>query len=253
MEQKPEEQVLLTRIDFIRKVLDPNFFTESLQAGFLRGVPQSCIRVLRYLLMKSFRDVTQYLVLKGYVITSAADQRFVETVFRFARLEFFYIPKISIDEFLNLGNAERKISFICDIMKLCQKKRSELLEYRGGGGDAASGYGNSSNNNNNNSGGKEEGGGAGAINQVRYAPVILGNKSAGHQSPSKLQHGGESVMKPNEYDSSKLDNIMSSPTKNVSPRPARVSLNSKAQGNVYSTEPWLVVVFSIKKRTETKR
>eukprot|EP00947_MAST-08B_sp_MAST-8B-sp1_P001957 g1957.t1 len=63
---------------------------------------------------------------KGYELYSSTDKRFVTDVIRLLQNEFSYRPSLSASQFLSSGYAERKIIFICDVVKLCRRKHQEL-------------------------------------------------------------------------------------------------------------------------------
>ena len=98
--------------------------------GVHRGDPRAVLPVLHYVLLNSSRLVASFLKRKGYNLYTSTDKKFVELAYRIARNEFSYRPVLTLKQFLTDGYAERKIFFLCDLIKLCQRKHSEILRLR---------------------------------------------------------------------------------------------------------------------------
>jgi hypothetical protein len=70
--------------------------------------------------------LSQWLASEGCVLYGKSDQRFLEGVYRVLRDVFNYNPKLTREQFLADGYAERKVMLTCDFLLLCQAKHSLL-------------------------------------------------------------------------------------------------------------------------------
>ncbi|PFX16758.1 Centrosomal protein of 44 kDa [Stylophora pistillata] len=69
---------------------------------------------------------SEYFASKVYELYGKTDSRFMETVYKVLRDEFGYKPQLTREQFLTIGFAERKIIFLCAILKLLREKHNEL-------------------------------------------------------------------------------------------------------------------------------
>lgn len=90
------------------------------------GTPSSFLPVLHAALMEYSLPLAQWLVSRGCSLYSKSDSRFLEGVYRVLRDIFNYHPKLTREQFLAVGYAERKVMLTCDFLLLCQAKHTEL-------------------------------------------------------------------------------------------------------------------------------
>ena len=81
---------------------------------------------MHYALLEFSTHLALMVTRKGYELYSSTDKRFVTDVILLLQNEFSYRPSLSASQFLSSGYAERKIIFICDVVKLCRRKHQEL-------------------------------------------------------------------------------------------------------------------------------
>lgn len=70
--------------------------------------------------------LAQWLASQGCALYGKSDRRFLEGVYRVLRDAFSYRPKLTREQFLADGYAERKVMLTCDLLLLCQAKHSQL-------------------------------------------------------------------------------------------------------------------------------
>mmetsp|Transcript_4284 Transcript_4284/g.9266 ORF Transcript_4284/g.9266 Transcript_4284/m.9266 type:complete len:945 (+) Transcript_4284:602-3436(+) len=91
-----------------------------------RGEPIGFLPLLHKVLLDNSLLIARFLSEQGYQLYHISDRPFLEGVFRVVRNEFSYKPSLTLDQFLSSGFAERKIIFVCDVIKLCRRKAEEL-------------------------------------------------------------------------------------------------------------------------------
>jgi centrosomal protein CEP44 len=99
--------------------------TEVDLKGLAQGTPRSFLPILHYIFLNYSVDLTEFFV-KDYELYGKTDLRFVEIVYKMLRDVFHYKPSLTREQFLSIGYAERKIIELCDILKRCREKSSEL-------------------------------------------------------------------------------------------------------------------------------
>lgn len=63
---------------------------------------------------------------QGFRLYGKSDLKFIEDVYKILRNVFFYHPKLTREQFLTKGYAERKVMLTCDLLLLCQTKHNQL-------------------------------------------------------------------------------------------------------------------------------
>jgi len=99
-------------------------------AGVAEGNPVALLPILHKVLLDDSHLVARYLANRGYQLFPTNDRKFLEGVFRIARSEFSYKMHLTLDQFLSQGFAERKIIFVCDVIKLCKRLATDLERTR---------------------------------------------------------------------------------------------------------------------------
>lgn len=90
------------------------------------GAPASFLPVLHSALMEYSLPLAQWLVSQGCALYGKSDRRFLEGAYRVLRNAFSYHPKLTREQFLAAGYAERKVMLTCDFLLLCQAKHAQL-------------------------------------------------------------------------------------------------------------------------------
>lgn len=70
--------------------------------------------------------LANWLMSKGYSLYGKSDLKFVEGLYKVLRNAFNYQPKLTREQFLSSGYAERKVMLTYDLLKLCQIKHVQL-------------------------------------------------------------------------------------------------------------------------------
>ena len=65
----------------------------------------------------------------GYDLYGRSDLRFLQELYRVLRDVFHYHPKLTKEQFLSAGFAERKVLMTRDILLFCQAKHAELTAH----------------------------------------------------------------------------------------------------------------------------
>lgn len=91
------------------------------------GTPASFLPVLHSGLMEYSLPMSQWLVSRECTLYGKSDLRFLEGMYRILRTAFNYHPKLTLEQFLATGYAERKIMLTYDFLLLCQKKHTQLI------------------------------------------------------------------------------------------------------------------------------
>ncbi|GBG34605.1 Centrosomal protein of 44 kDa [Hondaea fermentalgiana] len=101
-----------------------------------RGEPTGFLPLLHKVLLDDSLHLARYLSERGYQLYPIQDRPFLEGVFRVVRNEFSYRPSLTLEQFLSSGFAERKIIFVCDVVKLCRRKADELVRLQKAAGNS---------------------------------------------------------------------------------------------------------------------
>lgn len=70
--------------------------------------------------------LAEWLMVQGYRLYAKSDLKFTEGVYRVLRHAFNYRPRLTQQQFLSKGYAERKVMLTCDLLLLCQSRHKQL-------------------------------------------------------------------------------------------------------------------------------
>ena len=109
--------------DHLRRV----HYDSALQVDALAaGEPAGFLPLLHFVLLRHSHAVARWLAERGYELSAKTDLRFVETVYRLARVELGYRHALTSKQFLSPGFAERKVLFVIDLLRLVQEKHAAM-------------------------------------------------------------------------------------------------------------------------------
>nr|XP_033798541.1 centrosomal protein of 44 kDa isoform X3 [Geotrypetes seraphini] len=94
--------------------------------GLVKGDPAACLPVISYAFSSYSNYIAEILVDSDLGCTAKSDLRFIEAIYKVLRDQFQYKPVLTKQQFLQCGFAERKIQFVCDIIKFVTRKHKEL-------------------------------------------------------------------------------------------------------------------------------
>ena len=94
--------------------------------GIAQGLPKASLPIVHHVFLEYSYSLAQLFAGKGYDLYGKTDLRFMEVVYKVLRDEFGYKPQLTKDQFLAIGFAERKIIFLCDVLKLMRNKHNGL-------------------------------------------------------------------------------------------------------------------------------
>ena len=100
--------------------------TELNLKGIAQGIPKAFLPIVHHVFLDYSISLAQYFASKEYEFYGKTDSRFMETVYKVLRDEFGYKPQLTREQFLTIGFAERKIIFLCAILKLLRERHNEL-------------------------------------------------------------------------------------------------------------------------------
>eukprot|EP00842_Homolaphlyctis_polyrhiza_P005804 jgi/Hompol1/6224/HPOL_001335-RA len=89
--------------------------------GASKGDPSAFLPVIHFVFLDYSSRLAEYFASKSYELYGKKDMRFIEAVYLLLRSEFSYKPVLSKEQFFSMGFAERKLLFVCDIIKLCKE------------------------------------------------------------------------------------------------------------------------------------
>ena len=89
-------------------------------------MPSSFLPVLHSALMHYSLPLADWLMSQGYNLYAKSDLRFVENMYKVLRNVFNYQPKLTREQFLTTGYAERKVILTCDVLLFSQAKHMQL-------------------------------------------------------------------------------------------------------------------------------
>ncbi|XP_076150123.1 centrosomal protein of 44 kDa [Alosa pseudoharengus] len=96
--------------------------------GLARGDPACCLPIVSHALVSYSPYLAEHLMGFSVELTGATDLRFVESVYKVLRDLFSYKPRLTKQQFLQFGFAERKVSLVCDIINFAIQKHKELAK-----------------------------------------------------------------------------------------------------------------------------
>ena len=89
------------------------------------GDPAALLPALHYAMLGFSRHVTGSFCDGGFDLQAKTDGRFVEHAWRALRESFGYNPKLTPQQFLSPGFAERKLMLLYDAIELCKRRHNE--------------------------------------------------------------------------------------------------------------------------------
>lgn len=95
------------------------------------GEPAAFLPLLHHAFLGHSAPVAGWLAASGYELYSKSDLRFVELLFRIARVEFGYRHSLTPAQMLTAGFAERKALFAVDMLRLTAAKADDLAREAG--------------------------------------------------------------------------------------------------------------------------
>lgn len=99
-------------------------------SGLSSGDPATFLPILNFTLTSFSPPFAEELVAAGLELTGKTDLRFTDTLYKVLRDIFHYKPVLTKQQFLQWGFAQRKISFICDIINLVLQRHKQLHKPR---------------------------------------------------------------------------------------------------------------------------
>nr|XP_033798533.1 centrosomal protein of 44 kDa isoform X2 [Geotrypetes seraphini] len=102
------------------------FYGETVGSCLVKGDPAACLPVISYAFSSYSNYIAEILVDSDLGCTAKSDLRFIEAIYKVLRDQFQYKPVLTKQQFLQCGFAERKIQFVCDIIKFVTRKHKEL-------------------------------------------------------------------------------------------------------------------------------
>lgn len=90
------------------------------------GTPSSFLPIIHSALVQYSLPLAEWLVTQGYSLYSKSDLKFTEGFYRVLRDAFNYRPRLSKEQFLAKGYAERKVMLTHDLLLLCQDRHAKL-------------------------------------------------------------------------------------------------------------------------------
>lgn len=112
---------LLREIQRMKLSVEPNIHGLSL------GIPSAFLPIIHCALVQFSVPLANWLASHDYELYAKSDVRFTEGVYKVMRDVFYYHPRLSVNQFLDVGFAERKIIMTTDILRYCQAKHYELI------------------------------------------------------------------------------------------------------------------------------
>jgi len=100
-------------------------------AALAAGDPAAFLPHLHFAFLGHSPQLAEWLASRGYELFSKSDIRFVELLFRIARVEFAYRHALTPAQMLTTGYAERKALYTVHMLKLCSAKSEELARAAG--------------------------------------------------------------------------------------------------------------------------
>ena len=98
--------------------------------GLATGDAAALLPLLHYTLLRYSGAVARWLEERGYDLYGKNDLRFMETVYRLARVELGYRHTLTCKQLLATGFAEHKVRFMLDLIALCRSKHDALATER---------------------------------------------------------------------------------------------------------------------------
>jgi len=120
---------LFNNLERLRSELNVVKYDGEYDLGYLgEGHPAGTVPILRYILLRFSRTLSEYIVNMGHELYTKDDERLVRCAFRVARDVLDYHPRLTEAHFLASGHAERKAIFLADFVQLCRRKHNELVQ-----------------------------------------------------------------------------------------------------------------------------
>lgn len=96
----------------------------------IAGDVRELLPMMHYALLSYSRPIARLLLDHGYELFAKSDLRFVEEAMKVARSLFSTRPELNPAQFLASGYAERKLQFVCKLLKSVLSKEQELQGHR---------------------------------------------------------------------------------------------------------------------------
>ncbi|XP_044046208.1 centrosomal protein of 44 kDa isoform X1 [Siniperca chuatsi] len=98
--------------------------------GLSKGDPSAFLPIVSFTLTSFSPPFAEQLMATGLELTGKTDLRFTDTLYKVLRDIFHYKPILTMQQFLQWGFSQRKISLICDIINLVLQKHNQLKKPR---------------------------------------------------------------------------------------------------------------------------
>ncbi|XP_061589122.1 centrosomal protein of 44 kDa isoform X2 [Cololabis saira] len=95
-------------------------------AGLSKGDPSAFLPLVGFTLTSFSEPFAEQLMAAGLELTGKTDLRFTDAFYKVLRDVFHYKPVLTKQQFLQWGFAQRKISFICDVINLVLQRHNQL-------------------------------------------------------------------------------------------------------------------------------
>lgn len=90
------------------------------------GHPRGFLPLLHFALLGASLPVARWIAERGYMLSTATDERFVEAVHRLLRDDFSYRPQLTVQQLLSDRFAQKKVLLVIDVLRLCSAKHAAL-------------------------------------------------------------------------------------------------------------------------------
>ena len=90
------------------------------------GRPSGFLPLLHFALLRLSHPVALWVAERGYMLSTATDERFVEAVHRLMREDFGYRHQLTVQQLLSDRFAQKKAQFVLDVLQHCTAKHAKL-------------------------------------------------------------------------------------------------------------------------------